>query len=368
MVYPSKVEGSSISLARRYTLALLDLDGVVYRGANPVEHAASGIQEATSQGMRIAYTTNNPSRYPDVVAQQISSFGIDAHGDDVITSAMVSAAMLSQRFAQGTKVLVIGKDHLKDELAQAGMVIVSSADDEPDVVIQSWYPELDWNMLAQAAYAIEKGAQYFVTNRDMTIPREQGIAPGNGALQLPVIAATGKEPIASAGKPEAAMYHQARHLFSPTDQMVETEQCLPVGDRLDTDIEAANRGGYHSAVVLTGVANAEQIIKAEPILRPTYICADLRGLTVPQPEVEVTSSDDIITFTYRQSQAWILDKTVHVKIAGKELSENIASLDALRAVASAAWEAVDSGRISADEIILPRFAAHILDESVDPAE
>lgn len=355
--YPTKILGSSTPLARRYSLALLDLDGVVYRGANPVEHAAEGITRAADMGMRIAYTTNNPSRYPDVVAEQISSFGIDAHGDDVITSAMVSAAMLADKLPQGSRVLVIGKDHLKDELTHAGMVVVDSAQDNPDAVIQSWYPELGWTMLAEASYAIEKGAQYFVTNRDLTIPREQGIAPGNGALQIPVITATGQEPLASAGKPEAAMYHQARHLFSPTDDMVETENCLPVGDRLDTDIEAANRGGYDSAVVLTGVADAAQIIAAEPILRPTYICADLRGLCSPQPEVK--QSED--AFECRKARVRVDDYTLHIEYDGVELTENISQLDALRAAASAVWNAVDNG-IDIADITLPQFAQHLTDE------
>ena len=87
MNYPTTIKGCNQPLAARYSLALLDLDGVVYRGAHPVEHAAEGIDSAARLGMHIAYTTNNPSRYPDVVAEQISSFGVDAHGSDVITSA-----------------------------------------------------------------------------------------------------------------------------------------------------------------------------------------------------------------------------------------------------------------------------------------
>ncbi|MFD0704793.1 HAD-IIA family hydrolase [Alloscardovia venturai] len=337
-------------------LALLDLDGVVYRGANPVENAANGISQAAQLGMRIAYTTNNPSRYPDTVAQQISSFGVTASGSDVITSAMVSAAMLRERLTPGSKVLVVGKDHLKTELENVGLVIVDSADEKPDVVIQSWFPEISWSILAQASYAIENGAQYFVTNRDMTIPREQGIAPGNGALQLSVIATTGHEPIASAGKPEAAMYHQARKLFSPTEDMVETHDCLPVGDRLDTDIEAANRGGYDSAVVLTGVANAQQIIQAKPILRPTYICADLLGLSQKQPEV--VHNDNV--FVCENAQAWVEDAALRVSINDQSATEPISSLHALRAAASAAWEAVDQHRVgSAEELAIPEFAQRL---------
>ena len=42
-------------LSEAYSLALLDLDGVVYRGKNPVEHAAKNIRKAESLGMTVEY-------------------------------------------------------------------------------------------------------------------------------------------------------------------------------------------------------------------------------------------------------------------------------------------------------------------------
>ena len=52
------LKGTEDVPAKIYHLALLDLDGVVYRGADPVEHAAEGIDRAQTLGMRMAYTTN----------------------------------------------------------------------------------------------------------------------------------------------------------------------------------------------------------------------------------------------------------------------------------------------------------------------
>ena len=42
-------------LSEAYKLALLDLDGVVYRGKNPVEHAAANIRKAERLGMTVEY-------------------------------------------------------------------------------------------------------------------------------------------------------------------------------------------------------------------------------------------------------------------------------------------------------------------------
>ncbi len=51
---------------------------------------------------------------------------------------------------------------------------------------------------------------------------------------------------------------------------------LVVGDRLDTDIEGANRVGVPSLLVLTGVATPAELVCAPAALRPTYIARDLR--------------------------------------------------------------------------------------------
>ncbi|MCI1661109.1 HAD-IIA family hydrolase [Bifidobacterium psychraerophilum] len=358
--------GTEGPLASGYSLSLLDLDGVVYRGKNPIEHAAQGIAASERLGMRASYTTNNPSRFPSTVAEQLRGFGLRLGDDQIITSAIVAARMLAGRLERGSKVLIVGAEHLRDEVRKAGFEVVDNADKHPDAVLQSWHADLTFNELAQAAYAIEGGAEYYVTNRDLTIPREQGIAPGNGALQLAVIAATGKEPVSSAGKPESAMYDEARVLFSRDEHIVPVAKSLPVGDRLDTDIEAANRGGYDSLVVLTGVADPRQIMLAPAIQRPTFIAYDLRGLNTVHPQ-PVRLDDG--SWQCRGFRASLEGTVVRLRTLASVQDSNVQDsgvqqdssspvdgiddgLDALRAACCAAWEAADSG-IDPQSLTLP---------------
>lgn len=368
LMKPRALKASDAPLAERYQLALLDLDGVVYRGADPVAHAAEGIRQAERLGMQISYTTNNPSRYPRTVAEQLEGFGLTVADNQVITSAIVAARMLAARLPRGAKVLVVGREHLREQLEANGLVPVARAADGPDAVIQSWHQDLSWGELAEASYALRAGARYFVTNTDLTIPREGGIAPGNGAMQLPVIAATGKHPEASAGKPEAAMYDEARELFAGQGQrLVPVAGSLPVGDRLDTDIEAANRGGYDSLVVLTGVATPRDIITAAPLQRPTYIAADLRGLTRPQPAVEhdaAERNDVTVNGVWRcgNAQASIgADNALAVTAVGGDRMERPRTLDALRAACCCAWDAVDDHGVDVNSIIIPDFLQDLCD-------
>ena len=230
--------------------------GVVYRGKNPVEHAAESIRKAEGLGMTVEYTTNNSSRLQSVVADQLKGFDLDVEPWQVITSSVVAARMVARAVPQGAKVFVLGAQHLREEVAKQGLEVVDSAEDKPVAAIQGWYPDMSWNQMAQIAYAVEQGATYFVTNRDLTIPRELGIAPGCGSMIRAVITATGVEPVASAGKPEAYMYDEARELNAAEGHdLVPKEASIAIGDRLDTDIEAGNRGDYDSLAVLTGVTN-----------------------------------------------------------------------------------------------------------------
>ena len=63
------------SLATSYDLVMFDLDGVVYLDGRVVAHAAEGIADAREAGAHIAFITNNASRTPEQVAQQLRSAG-----------------------------------------------------------------------------------------------------------------------------------------------------------------------------------------------------------------------------------------------------------------------------------------------------
>ena len=322
-------------VAETYRLALLDLDGVVYRGKNPVDHAAASIRAAEAAGMTIEYTTNNSSRFQRVVADQLHGFDLDVEPRQVITSSVVAARMVARHMPAGAKVLVLGAAHLREEVAAAGLTVVESAADEPAAVIQGWYPDMTWSQMAEVAYAVERGATYFVTNRDLTIPREMGIAPGCGSMIQAVMNATGVEPVASAGKPESAMYDEARLLAAGDDaQPVDKALCLAIGDRLDTDIEAGTRGGYDALAVLTGVTNPRELMLAPAHLRPSYIVADLRGLLEAQPPVDRLDGGQ---WRCRDAHATLDETTATLGV------DDATSMDALRAACCAAWSYADHG-------------------------
>ncbi|MET9469401.1 HAD-IIA family hydrolase [Streptomyces sp. NPDC006544] len=271
--------GSERNLHEAYDTALLDLDGVVYAGGEAIAHAVESLAAARADGMHLAYVTNNALRTPDAVAEHLGELGIPTEAAEVITSAQAVARLIAEQVEPGAKVLVIGGEGLRVALRERGLVPVDSAEEEGLAAVVQGYggPDLPWGRFAEASYAINRGVPWYASNTDLTIPGARGIAPGNGAAVEVVRIATGAEPQV-AGKPLPPMHRE-------TVLRTGAKRPLVVGDRLDTDIEGAFNGDVDSLLVLTGVTDAAQLLRAEPKCRPTYVDRDLRGMLTGQPEV-----------------------------------------------------------------------------------
>lgn len=272
-------EGSKQPLVTRHDTALLDLDGVLYVGAEAVPGAPAAVAEARTAGISVAFVTNNASRTPETVAGHLCDLGIDARPQDVVTSAQAVAGMVAQAVPAGSPVLVVGGEGLLAALTERGLRPVARASDGPAAVVQGFSPDVDWRLLAEATYAVAAGIPWYASNLDATLPTAAGLAPGNGALVEVVARTTGRRPLA-AGKPATPLHEEAVRRTGARTPLV-------VGDRLDTDILGAHNAGVPSLLVLTGVAGPEEVVLAAADQRPTYLAADLRtGLLEPHPGVE----------------------------------------------------------------------------------
>ncbi|WP_181033503.1 HAD-IIA family hydrolase [Arthrobacter sp. SX1312] len=310
-----------------YDGVLADLDGVVYAGPRAIPGATAALERLADEGKSLAYVTNNASRSSEQVAAHLRELGAPARGDQVFGSALAGAELLAGLVPAGSSVLVVGSRSLADCVRQQGLVVVGSAADTPDAVIQGFSPDLGWKDLAEAAYAVAAGAVWVATNTDLSIPQERGIAPGNGTLVAAVTAATGRSP-SVAGKPEAALFRTAaRHSGA--------ERALVVGDRLDTDILGGNRAGMATALVLTGVDSVRTALAARADERPDYLLGSLAELYEEYPAV----TGEAGASTCGDATARVSGSTV--AITGRE-----DDVDSWRA-ACAAWWAAHPGTTTA---------------------
>ena len=255
------------SLAQEYDCLLIDLDGTVFRGRRPTDGAVQALDEAASRKL---FVTNNASRGADEVAAHLRDLGFTASAADVVTSAQSAAHLLAGELSPDSPVLIVGTDALANEIAAVGLRPVRRFEDEPVAVVQGLSMTIGWPDLAEAALAIRAGALWVAANVDPTLPTERGLLPGNGSLVAALRTATGAEPRV-AGKP-------APNLLTDAMARGDFRAPLVIGDRLDTDIEGANRAGVDSLLVLTGVTRRAEAEAAEGVYKATYIAEDLRAL------------------------------------------------------------------------------------------
>jgi HAD superfamily hydrolase (TIGR01450 family) len=321
------------TLAEAYDVLLFDLDGVVYIGGAAIPGAPEALQRARQAGAHVAYVTNNASRTPAAIAGLLAGMGAPVTEADVVTSAQAAARLLADKLPPKSKVLVIGATALRLAVRERGLVPVSSASEHPAAVVEGFSPDVDYGRLAEGGLAVRAGALYVATNADSTIPNARGTAPGNGALLKVIEHATGTAPVV-AGKPEPPLHRES---------VIRTgaQRPLVIGDRLDTDIEAAYNTGTDSLLVLTGVDNPRTVTLAPKHRRPTYIAETLDALVLPYPDVSADASG--VT-----CGGW----TATAGPAGPlTLAGHGAAIDGLRALAAAAWAVADErGGLDAGQV------------------
>lgn len=311
-------------LAEAYDVALLDLDGVVYLDGQAIPAAPASVAGARERGMRLAFVTNNASRTPHRIVDQLSRLGVWANADDIVTSAQAVARLVAERVPDGASVLVVGGAGLRRAVREQGLRPVSSARAEPAAVVQGYTPRLSYTQLAEGALAARQGALFAVSNSDRTLPSPRGPIPGNGALSRVIATASGQEPIV-AGKPELPLHREALVRSASRTPLV-------VGDRLDTDIEGAVRAGTSSLLVLSGVTTPAELVRAPPHQRPTYLARDLSGLLQTHAAA------------YRDGEVWRCGEW-SARQAGEtlQLTGEGDACDGLRALCAAVWAGERAG-------------------------
>ncbi|GAA3824941.1 HAD hydrolase-like protein [Sphaerisporangium flaviroseum] len=318
-------------LIDRYDTLLLDLDGVVYLGRVAVKGAPEALTRAHDTGVRLAYVTNNASRTPAAIAEHLVSIGVPATPEDVVTSAQAAARLIAERVPPGSAVLVVGGMGLRVALRAHGLRPVTTAKDNPAAVVQGIAPDLSYGLLCEGALAVRQGAWFVAANGDTTMPTNRGVLPGNGSMTRVIATATGVEPV-SAGKPEPPLHRES---------VLRTgaERPLIVGDRLDTDVEAATRAGVDSLLVLSGVTGPLDLLTAPPEHRPTYIAADVSAIHLPPAPVEASGDE------------WTREGWTARWDAGRlRLTGGGDVLDGLRVACAAAWAHAGDGRADEDDL------------------
>jgi 3-hydroxyisobutyrate dehydrogenase len=256
---------------RRYDGLILDLDGVVWLGSEPIPGAAEAIARLRGRGTRVVFLTNDPGESRARQAARLAAAGIPATADDVITSGYAMARYLAScPDLDGRPALVCGPPALRKEIARAGIRPVSrDRGGQAEMVIVAAHEGFGYAELRAAIRAVAGGAALFATGRDPVVPTSEGPLPATGAVLAAVEAATGVTATVI-GKPHPFVFGIARHALPGC------EHIAMVGDNLAADIAGARHAGLEAILVLTG-ATAERDLGRSPV-QPDRVLPSLAAL------------------------------------------------------------------------------------------
>jgi 4-nitrophenyl phosphatase len=208
---------------------------------------------------------------PQMYVDKLRDMQITIEAESILTSAMATRQYLLDHIGPTAKIHALGMPALPQQLLAYGeFELVDPDEHTPDAVVVGLDRDVTYDKLRKAHRGIISGAQFIATNADVTLPTENGLVPGCGALIAALVASTGRHPVVI-GKPEVHLLEAA-----VADMEVTRQTCVMVGDRLDTDIAAGHFAGMLTVMVLTGVSTRAEIASAP--VKPDLVFTDLAAV------------------------------------------------------------------------------------------
>jgi HAD superfamily hydrolase (TIGR01450 family) len=155
-----------------------DLDGVIYRGSEPIAGSPEAVASLRGLGLKVLFCTNNARPTISEYTERLERMGIPCSAEELITSSIVAAEEIALEHP-GARVVVVGGEGLHEALIDRGLVVVDAG---ADAVVVGMTPAFDYEDMARASSAIRSGAAFYATNDDATFPAEEGLRPGARAM------------------------------------------------------------------------------------------------------------------------------------------------------------------------------------------
>lgn len=248
---------------------IFDLDGTVYLGKQLIEGADTVINSLLDQGKKVLFLTNKTIESRQRYVEKLQSFNINASLKNILNPTVTLIEYLRDHHPDAT-LYVIGEQPIKDELTLAGFR-EGMAPGEIDVVVLSWDRDFHYDHLNFAYQAVKLGAKMIATNPDRTCPVEVGDVPDCAGMIGAVEAVSGKKIDVQIGKPSILTIEAALKILQ-----LKPDECVMIGDRLETDIRMGIEAGMKTALVLSGITTKEELNGS--VWKPDYVLPSVSGL------------------------------------------------------------------------------------------
>jgi NagD protein len=250
---------------------MIDMDGVIYAGEKMIKGADHFVKRLLAQNIPFTFLSNNSAKSRAEAVNKLGKLGIEVTEGHIYTSAMATATFLIQHYP-GCTVHVLGEGGLLKSLKNAGIRMV---DKKPDLVVLGEGQEFSLDKVHQAVDMILGGARFIATNRDPSPRRSGWNNLGIAATAAMIEEASGRE-LFVIGKPSPVMMRSAAAYMK-----LAPDNVTIIGDTMETDIIGGIYMGFKTILVLSGIAEKEQLVKYG--YRPDLVVGSVNEIKLPLP-------------------------------------------------------------------------------------
>ena len=252
---------------QKIKLFLMDMDGTVYVGPNPIEGAFEALETLRQNGRKVCFLTNNSSRSIEQYLHHLTRYGFVASREEMFSSTLATCGYLRHHH-EGARVYAVATDEVREEMRREGVNVLNydptDPKDYPDVVVVAFDTTLTYQKVYAACRYIHAGATYIATHPDNFCPAVECPMPDLGGFIALIEKTIDKKPDVIVGKPYLPMAEEVAARFG-----LAPDEIAMVGDRLYTDIRFAVDHGMCGILVLTGETTKEML--ADSPVKPTLV-------------------------------------------------------------------------------------------------
>jgi HAD superfamily hydrolase (TIGR01458 family) len=242
---------------------LLDIDGVLYVGNEPIEGAGEALVELRRQSAAVRLMTNTTSRSRREVLEHLVELGFEVALEEVLTPAAMAVRHCRERGYRSVELLV--SERLLEDLAP--LQRSGSASEADAVILGDLGSAFNADVLNGAFRLLMDGAELVALQHNRYWRRADGLALDVGAYAAALEYATGREAVV-VGKP-------AREFFLSAMADMGLERGVMVGDDAEADVGGAMAAGLPGVLVRTGKYREDPVMAR---VTPTAIVDSIRDV------------------------------------------------------------------------------------------
>ena len=252
-----------------YDTYCFDLDGTIYVADKLLPGVGKTLEYIRNQGKKVRFITNSSTLTREECMKRLQRFGLSVYLDEVVTALYMTGLYFNEN-ASTARVLLVGDNEIKNELHRHAIMTTEDPKEATHVLV-GCDREFSYEKIQHSMDALLNGAKFIVINPDPVCPVKEGYIPDTMSLAKSIEVASGKPINQIIGKPSIYYGNKLMNI-----SQVDSDLCLVIGDRLETDIQLGKQNGFATCLVMTGVAKKQDV--RDSLIKPDFIVENMSQL------------------------------------------------------------------------------------------